>query len=107
MALSGVHIAFGGFRKVAKATLPISAEFSETMATSAVSSPDPFVNIPPNAILLSISASAAIFYITGKNLTLAMLTDGVTPSRYYDPTLGGGREDIMVFGGDQFAWAFA
>lgn len=108
MALSGVHIVFGGWEGTGvaghdSATLLINPVFSQIMATSAVSKANPAAT----KTILSINASAAIIYITGKNLTPAMLTDGVTPSRYYDPTLGGGRDDVFVNGGDQFAWMFA
>jgi hypothetical protein len=52
--------------------------------------------------LLSISASAPIFYAVGPNPD----PTGVTgPRRYMDPSFG--REDIFVDASDKFAWVFA
>jgi hypothetical protein len=104
MALTGVHVVFGGWRGVdGGSLLPTGASLSQVMTSSAVSKSNPSTA----ASLLSISASAAIYFITGPNLSLSMLTDGVTPARYYDPSVGGQPENIIVNGGDQVAWAFA
>jgi hypothetical protein len=125
MALSGVHIVFGGCSSgmavVDRETgenvpFPIALPFqdlaSQTMispAVSAITAPDLNSTSPRigGSTLLSIDASAAIFYITGKNLTLGMLSNGVTPRRYYDPNNNYGREYVWVDVGDQFAWTFA
>lgn len=104
MALTGVHITFGYSSNIARDgnTLPFSATSSQTMAAPAVST----ISAPPNiGTLLSISASAAIFYVTGPNATVAQVTDGATPRRYMDPQFG--REDIFVNPGDKFAWTTA
>jgi hypothetical protein len=104
MALAGVHITFGGSNVLSSGgdTLPFVASSSETMAAPALSTK----TAPPiQGALLSISASASIYYVTGPNATLAQVTDGVTPRRYMDPTFG--REDIFVNPGDKFAWTTA
>lgn len=103
MSLAGIHIVFGGTRGNDGAVLPYNAAASQTMASSAVSNP----NVSSGPALLSISASAAIWYAMGKNLKLSQLTDGVTPRRYYDPTSAGGREDIFIDAGEELAWMFA
>ena len=104
MALSGVHICFGSSAiglstSQAQSTLPFKAASSQTMAaggTSTISAPSAANGQP----LLSISASAAIFYATGPSPDA---TNG--PRRYYDPSFG--REDIFVNSGDFFAWVLA
>ena len=53
--------------------------------------------------VLSIAASAPIFYVTGPRVTFAAAS--LDPRRYYDPAWG--REDIFVDGDDLFAWIFA
>jgi hypothetical protein len=50
--------------------------------------------------LLSISASAPIFYTVGPRPNI-----NGNAVRYYDPSFG--REDIIVNSGDFFAWEFA
>jgi hypothetical protein len=54
-------------------------------------------NVQP---LLSISASAPIFYAVGPAPDAT-----IGPRRYMDPTFG--REDIFVDAGDKFAWILA
>lgn len=115
MALSGVHICFGGVALglplgPGQPTLLGQLGKSQTMATTAVAN----ITAPSlpggQQTTLSISASAAIYYATGTGVTLATLNEdanGVGSKRYYDPTLGGGREDVFVNAGDGFVWAFA
>lgn len=106
MALSGVHITFG-YSDSGGTALPYQAISSQTMtigATSTISAPPPPApGLDRNTVylpLLSISASAAIFYAVGTNPDA---TNG--PRRYMDPTFG--REDIFVNAGDKFAWIAA
>lgn len=112
MALSGVHICFG-FSSVGtnnslqgQSSLVFNAVSSQTMAaatTSSISAP-----VSPNSEkqpVLSISASAAIFYATGPNPDAS--GSGSYPRRYYDPAASSGREDIFVNPGDKFAWVAA
>lgn len=117
MALTGVHICFGStsiglYNGLGQSTLPGSLGQSQTMTTTAVSkiAAPSFPGASGQQPLLSISASAAIYYATGPAVTVASLTEdanGIASKRYYDPTLGGGREDVFVNPGDLFAWAFA
>lgn len=103
MALVGVHIAFGsavGLQNglFGQSTLPYLCTESETMVsagTSNVSCPGEF-----QQGVLSISASAPIFYSTGPNPNV-----NGPEVRYMDPAFG--REDIIVNSGDFFAWEFA
>lgn len=113
MALSGVHVCFGssaiGLAAQAQSTLPYRARSSQTMAAAAVSTAlAPLIgNAQP---LLSVSASAAIYYATGQNVSLASLNvdgNGVGNRRYYDPTQTPGREDIFVNANDAFVWGLA
>ncbi len=108
MALSGVHITFG-YSNSGGSELPYVAVSSETISgagTSTISAPAapvPASHVDRNTTylpLLSISASAAIFYAVGPNPDS---TNG--PLRYMDPTFG--REDIFVNPGDKFAWVAA
>jgi hypothetical protein len=107
MALSGVHITFG-YSNSGGSELPYTATSSELMAaatTSTVFAPSPPAprSVDRNTTylpLLSISASAAIFYAVGPNPDS---TNG--PLRYMDPAFG--REDIFVNPGDKFAWVAA
>jgi hypothetical protein len=108
MALSGVHITFG-YSNSGGSELPYGATASETMAAAttstvvAPSAPGPALHLDRNTTylpLLSISASAAIFYATGPNPDAS-----ASPRRYMDPTFG--REDIFVNPGDKFAWVAA
>lgn len=103
MALAGVHICFGYANGgpvpqtgPSGTLLPYSAKSSQTMASPATST----ISAPIGQPLLSISASAPIFYAVGPNPDA---TNG--PRRYYDPTFG--REDILVNVGDKFAWILA
>lgn len=108
MALSGVNITFGytqdGEVYKSGSPLPSSAASSQTMAsptTSTISAPPRIgIGILP---LLSISASAAIFYATGAAPDAS--GNAGYPRRYYDPQFG--REDIFVEPGDKFAWVAA
>lgn len=103
MALVGVHIAFGsavGLQNglFGQSTLPYLCTTSETMSsggTSTVSCPGTY-----EQGVLSISASAPIYYSTGPNPDINGLE-----VRYMDPQFG--REDIIVNSGDFFAWEFA
>lgn len=104
MALTGVHITFGYSSNSASSpnlggnTLPFQATASETMASAGTST----ISAPSNTgALLSISASAAIFYVTGPDPDT-----NVGPLRYYDPSFSS-REDIFVNPGDKFAWIAA
>lgn len=117
MALSGVHIAWGlaspgAVNQAGQSTLPSANPLDgETMAASAVSaSSAPTVPGGSSQPLLSISASAAIYYVTGPGVTVAQLANASTgrvACRYYDPTQSPGREDIFVNSKDFFAWVFA
>jgi len=117
MALSGVHIAWGFSspgqqNQVGQTTLPAgNPTDGETMAVSAVStSSAPKASAGGPQPLLSISASAAIYYVTGPSVTTAQLTNAGTTRvacRYYDPSQSPGREDIFVNSGDFFAWILA
>lgn len=101
MALTGVHIVFAPIATgIASTALPFGAEASQTMASPTTSS----IVASANSKLLSINASAPIFYATGKNPK----ADGTVgyPRRYYDPT-SGQREDVFVSPGDKFVWTFA
>src|SRR6267154_2341836 len=104
MALSGIHITFG-YSNSGGSELPYNAVSSQTMTDagtstiSAPSAPAPASHLDRNTTylpLLSISASAAIYYAVGTNPDA---TAG--PRRYMDPTFG--REDIFVNAGDKFA----
>lgn len=106
MALSGVHITFG-YSDSGGTALPYYATSSQTMAAAttstvvAPSGPSPGLDRGTTYLpLLSISASAAIFYAVGSSPDA---TSGAR--RYMDPTFG--REDIFVNPGDKFAWVAA
>jgi hypothetical protein len=108
MALTGVHVVFGyvtatvGDRSVGP-SLPFNATASATMTSAGTASVAAADNKPGQRPVLSISASAPIFYATGPNPDPA---NG--PRRYFDPSASvGGREDIFVNGGDKVAWQFA
>lgn len=111
MALSGVHICFGygagGVVSSSEVPLPIDAQSSQNMTspgTSTISAPA--IRGIGNLPLLSICASAAIYYAIGANPDAS--GSGAYPRRYFDPTSGGGsREDIFVQAGDKFAWVAA
>lgn len=107
MALSGVHIAFGAcaigiFNNLGQPTLLGQCSSSQTMSgagTATIAAPA-FTGQPGLTPVLSISASAAIFYAVGPS------PDAVNgPRRYMDPAFG--REDIFCSPGDKFAWAAA
>lgn len=105
MALSGIHITFGYSASSnpyghAPAVLPFQSVSSQTMAspgTSSISAPAAIGGQQP---MLSISGSAAAFYVVGP---APDITNG--PRRYFDPQFG--REDIIVNPGDGFAWDWA
>ena len=105
MALSGVHVTFGYAVDVLNKqgpALPFNATSSQTMAspgTSTISAPSE-LGVGPLP-LLSLSASAAIFYVVGQNPNI-----NTDPRRYYDPALNA-REDIAVNPGDRVAWTTA
>lgn len=110
MALSGVHVTFGYCADSAiyksSATLPYVAVSHETMASPATSSKSAPAQLASSAlgkspVLMSVSASAAIFYVVGPSPNIN--TDA---RRYYDPALNA-REDIFVNAGDKIAWTFA
>jgi hypothetical protein len=104
MPLAGVYIAFSDMAQgisQSKALLPYRETGSQMMTspgTSTVKALAHGIEQP----LLSISASAPIFYAVGPTPD----PTGVTgPRRYMDPTFG--REDLFVDPGDLFAWEFA
>ncbi|WFU26315.1 hypothetical protein QA649_08935 [Bradyrhizobium sp. CB1717] len=117
MALTGVHIEFGygsvgavgagaNAKGLGPAALLGSETASQTMATAQASTARAPQSRPGNfQPLISIWASAPIFFVIGQNATLAQVTDGVTPRRFYDPSFG--RQDMFVNDGDNIAWAFA
>lgn len=114
MALAGVHIAFGTagiavLNGVGETVLLGACIFSQTMANPATSGIIAPTISGTNGIIqpvLSISASAPIYYITGPQAVLpASPNPPIVPCRYYDPSFG--REDIFVNAGDLFAWIFA
>lgn len=106
MALSGVHVTFGYGIAASPyvqggAVLPFNAMSSETMASPATSTKSAPSEVGVGGRpMISISASAAIFYVTG---AAPDINNG--PRRYYDPTFG--REDIFVNAGDKIAWTTA
>ncbi|UGY23735.1 hypothetical protein HU675_0038280 [Bradyrhizobium septentrionale] len=110
MALSGVHITFGycnvGFAGgVPHVALPYGATGSQLMANPGQSSIAAQAgSVLPNAQLLlpmlTINASAAIFYTVGPNADT-----NVGPLRYFDPSFG--AVDILVDAGDKIAWIAA
>jgi len=109
MALSGVHICFGycnvgSSGSIQDTLLPFRAISSQTMTSGTTSSISAPAVQTTSDILLSISASAPIFYAVGAN-PVADGSDTVPKRRYYDPSFG--REDIFVSPGDKFAWVFA
>lgn len=106
MPLAGVHITFGyantGISVTSGPTLlPYNATSSQLMATGATST----VSAPlgSSKVLLSIDASAAIYYATGPVPDAS--GSGSYPRRYMDPTFG--PRDIFVNPGDFFAWVLA
>ena len=102
MALTGVHITFSNLAEglvQSPALLPYRATGAQTMATPGTSTVMAVFqgNMQP---LLSISATAPIFYAVGP------VPDPINgPRRYYDPSFG--REDIFCDPGDLFGWIFA
>lgn len=97
MALTGIHLEFGATAVGNGAnTLQHALCLTQTMASAGTSNPN-----PNNATtLLSISASAPIFYAVGPNPDA---TNGLR--RYMDPA--NGRADLFVEPGDKVAWIFA
>jgi hypothetical protein len=118
MALSGVNITFSPCNIILNPSLTLAQSVlsnvsanqallsgvpsaSQTMATAGTSTISAMTLLTEASVgLLSISASAPIFYATGPNPDA---TNG--PRRYMDPAFG--REDIFVNPGDKFAWVFA
>jgi hypothetical protein len=110
MALVGVHIAFGycNIGTVGEQQPPsllFGCTSSQTMASAGTST----VVAPGSGSLsfqavISISASAPIFYALGPN-PVADGSDSPNKRRYMDPATG--REDIFVNAGDKLAWVFA
>ncbi len=97
MALVGVHITFGGSGSGVGSTPVLKTgggTASQSMTTAAKSNVS-----APTAGVLSIAASAPIYYAVGHNPDAT-----VDPRRYYDPAFG--AEDIFVNAGDFFAWEF-
>ena len=115
MAFAGVFITWG-FANISlldereQATLLYgSGVSSESMpaapATSATSAP---ANPGNKQVILSIAASAPIYFTVGPNAVApasppANVTNG-SAARYYDPTSG--PLDIVVNGSDKMAWRF-
>jgi hypothetical protein len=102
MSLVGVHITFSDMAQglaQSPALLPYRATGSQYMngpGTSTVVA----VSHGNSQPLLSISASAPIFYAVGP------APDPINgPRRYYDPSFG--REDLFCDPGDTFAWILA
>src|ERR1700723_1894097 len=103
MALGGVHIAFGsaitaGQFNLGQTLLPFHCLVSQTMSVGGTST----IQCPGTAdqAVLSISASAPIFYAVGPSPD-----PNNGPRRYMDPSFG--REDIYCNPGDFFAWVLA
>lgn len=100
MSLSGVHIAFG----TATEANVTPGLLSSTLASQTMASAGTATVVAPivqgGQPVLSIAASAPIFFATGP---LPDATNG--PRRYYDPATG--PLDIFVNSGDKFAWIVA
>jgi hypothetical protein len=102
MALFGVEITFSDMAEglsQSKALLPYRETGSQMMASPGMSTVVALAHGIEQP-LLSISASAPIFYAVGP---APDATNG--PRRYMDPSFG--REDIFCDAGDKFAWIFA
>jgi hypothetical protein len=104
MALAGVLITFSDMAEglaQSPALLPYRATGSQYMAAPGTST---VMGLQHGIaqVLLSISASAPIFYAVGPNPDPTGVT---TPRRYYDPSFG--REDLFCDPGDKFAYIFA
>lgn len=117
MAISGVFITWGFASEgllgpQGQATLLAgSGVVSEAMATTAVSTTSAPLNASSaaqpttvGAPLLSIGASAPIFFTVGPNAAppTSPPTTGQPSARYYDPSTG--ALDIVCKGGDKMAW---
>jgi hypothetical protein len=105
MALAGVQITFSDTARgqaVAPALLPYQTTSSQTMASPGTSSIKALGRGIVNQPMLSVNASAPIFYAVGPNPDP---TGAAGPRRYFDPSFG--REDIFCDPGDLFAWVFA
>jgi hypothetical protein len=105
-----VHIVFGEFQTVgvenfAGRTFPINAFASQILKPCEVSIPNPNSGTTLLSISIGNPSPSDIIFITGKNLTAAMLSDGVTPTRFYSPRSS--FMDILVNGGDQFVFKYA
>lgn len=120
MAISGVFITWGfaseGLNSLqGQATLLAgSGQTSEAMATTAVSATSAPLNASGaaqptlvGAPILSIAASAPIFYTVGPSASppTSPPTTGQASARYYDPSTG--PLDIVCKGGDKMAWILA
>lgn len=116
MALAGVFITWGYANEAlvtqqGQATLlQGSGTSSEAMASTAASASSAPTNAAGNQQpVLSVAASAPIFFLVGKNVTPptsppANVANGIA-ARYYDPASG--PLDIVVNGGDKMAWILA
>lgn len=103
MALAGVHISIAnataaGAGSGGQSSLPVSSVASQTMASAGTST----IFGGQGTNLLSISASAPIFYATGPQPDPSVTS---VNRRYMDPQFG--REDIYINAGDKFAWLLA
>lgn len=97
MALSGVHLTLSTWGPAASAALPADLIASQTMASAGTST------LVANArCMLTVSASAAIYYAYGPNPDA---TSG--PRRYYDPAATSQREEVILQQGDRIAWILA
>jgi hypothetical protein len=113
MALAGVFITWGFASQGIPAQqgqatlLSESGQFSEAMASSATSTTSAPVNPNVPGVVLSIAASAPIFFVVGPNAVppTAPPTTGQPAARYYDPATG--PLDIIVKGADKMAWVLA
>jgi hypothetical protein len=102
MALYGVEITFSDMARglsQSPALLPYRETGSQVMASPGTSTVEALAHGIEQP-LLSISASAPIFYAVGP---APDATNGTR--RYMDPAFG--REDLFVDPGDKFAWIFA
>ncbi len=122
MALSGVTIAFGlatadnsGATSLlygcsVSQLLALPSGVSTIRAPGAINSAAGGMRTQTGQILLSVSASAAIFYATASSQAAAIAAandSNIGPRRYFDPDTMGGREDIFVNVGDFFAFVAA
>jgi hypothetical protein len=106
MPLSGVHICWGF---VSAAGGPVSLLGNETSSELMASPTTSSTSAPNNSgsqPVLSVSASAPIYYaVDAAPDASKTVGSGSSARRYYDPAFG--REDIFVNAGDKFAWVLA